>query len=77
MLRTIKELIAEQSNAEYNFKKWKHVLDIIQNAIIISNKTEILYYNKVMSLLLNTSKLDTGNIIQNVIFPLELGGHAL
>ena len=66
MVRTTKELMAERLNTKETFKNWKHVLDVIQNAIIICSSDKIIFINTVMTSLIDKSEIRTGNIVDDV-----------
>ena len=68
MLRARQELIVERFNKKHNLKMWKHVLDVIQNAIVICNSTEILYYNEALLSLIEKFGKNTKNMIKDVIY---------
>jgi hypothetical protein len=49
-----------------NAKKWKHVLDISQDAIIICTSDELLYHNKAMERLLENANIISKEIITGI-----------
>ena len=66
MRRAKQELIVERCKAENTFKCWKHVLDIIQNPVVIFNTKEILYYNDALFEIIREYGSHTENILNDV-----------
>lgn len=52
-------MMLEKYKTKLNCKKWKEVLNVCEDAIVICNSTEILYYNSSMSNLLGGEKNKT------------------
>ena len=66
MIKMKQELIIEKFNAEENFQKWKDILDLIQNAIIIFGHDKVIYCNESLIDIIHKHGYSSVNIIDDV-----------
>ena len=62
LMHSRRELIAEEFNTKANAKRWKHVLQVSQDAVVIFSKQSVLYFNTALRSLLNSLNIASGNI---------------
>ncbi len=67
MMRSRRELLAERYNMKANSKKWKHVLDISQDAVTIYDSTCVLYRNKALDAILSSYNCTSESVSANVL----------
>ncbi len=77
LIRVRREMLLEKYHSKHNAKKWKRVLDLSSDAVVICGAHSILYSNPALRALLATANISTAELVDgfNVLFStLQLHG---
>ncbi len=62
-----RELISEKYYAKMSTRRWKHVLEISQDAVMICGPGSVLYHNRALRDMLQAHNIGTDKINEDVI----------